>query len=60
MRTRARHVGCSAAAFVAVAFTAATLRFRGLALSEDPLSGYIGIQAHTGTVAFRNIRLKRL
>jgi Domain of Unknown Function (DUF1080)/GMC oxidoreductase len=36
------------------------LRLRGLAFSEDPLSGYIGIQAHTGTVAFRNIRLKRL
>ena len=36
------------------------LRLRGLALSEDPLSGYIGIQAHTGNVAFRNIRIKRL
>ena len=36
------------------------LRLRGLAFSEDPLSGYIGIQAHTGNVAFRNIRIKRL
>ena len=36
------------------------LRLRGLVLSEDPLSGYIGIQAHTGNVAFKNIRLKRL
>jgi len=31
-----------------------------LAFSEDPLSGYIGIQAHTGNVAFKNIRIKRL
>ena len=36
------------------------LRLRGLAFSEDPLSGYIGIQAHTGNVAFKNIRIKRL
>jgi hypothetical protein len=36
------------------------LRLRGSAFSEDPLSGYIGVQAHTGNVAFRNIRIKRL
>ena len=36
------------------------LRLRGSAFSEHPLSGYIGVQAHTGNVAFRNIRLKRL
>ena len=36
------------------------LSLRGLAFREDPLSGYIGIQAHTGNVAFRNIRIKRL
>src|SRR5262249_50112550 len=36
------------------------LRLRGLTFSEDPLSGYIGVQAHTGNVAFRNIRIKRL
>ena len=36
------------------------LSLRGLAFREDPLSGYIGIQAHTGSVAFRNIRIKRL
>ena len=35
------------------------LRLRGSAFSEHPLSGYIGVQAHTGNVAFRNIRLKR-
>ena len=36
------------------------LKQRGSANTDDPLSGYIGIQAHTGNVAFRNIRLKRL
>jgi len=36
------------------------LRLRGSKFSEDPLSGYIGVQAHTGNVAFRNIRIKRL
>jgi hypothetical protein len=36
------------------------LRLRGSAFSEDPLSGYIGVQAHTGNVAFRDIRIKRL
>jgi choline dehydrogenase-like flavoprotein len=36
------------------------LRLRGSTFSEDPLSGYIGVQAHTGNVAFRNIRIKRL
>jgi choline dehydrogenase-like flavoprotein len=30
---------------------------RGLAPASDPRSGYVGIQAHTGTVAFRNIRI---
>ena len=36
------------------------LKSRGQSKSDDPLSGYIGIQAHTGHVAFRNIRIKRL
>jgi hypothetical protein len=36
------------------------LRLRGSAFSEDALSGYIGVQAHTGNVAFRKIRIKRL
>ena len=33
---------------------------RGKPASQDPLSGFIGVQAHTGLVAFRNIRIKRL
>jgi choline dehydrogenase-like flavoprotein len=33
---------------------------RGLAPTADNSSGYIGIQAHTGKVAFRHIRLKKL
>lgn len=33
---------------------------RGKPASVDPLSGYIGVQAHTGLVAFRNIRAKML
>ncbi|MFL9905712.1 family 16 glycoside hydrolase [Paraburkholderia sp. RL17-337-BIB-A] len=36
------------------------LSTRGLKVSDDALSGYIGIQAHTGNVSFRNIRIKRL
>ena len=36
------------------------LKVRGLASSEEPLSGYVGIQAHTGNVAFRNIRIMRI
>jgi hypothetical protein len=36
------------------------LTLRGSTFSEDPFSGYIGVQAHTGNVAFRNIRIKRL
>jgi hypothetical protein len=36
------------------------LKIRGSAFSEDPLSGYLGLQAHTANVAFRNIRIKRL
>jgi hypothetical protein len=36
------------------------LRVRGLRASESPLSGYIGLQAHTGNVAFKNIRIKRV
>jgi hypothetical protein len=35
------------------------LKARGLTTREDPLSGYLGIQAHTGNVAFANIRIKR-
>jgi hypothetical protein len=33
---------------------------RGLPPSADPFSGYIGVQAHTENVAFRNIRIKKL
>jgi hypothetical protein len=33
---------------------------RGLANNESPLSGYIGLQAHTGNIAFRSIQIKRL
>ncbi len=36
------------------------LKQRGSSFSEDPLSGYIGLQAHTGNISFRNIRIKRL
>jgi hypothetical protein len=35
-----------------------TERFRGRKKSEDPDSGFIGIQVHTGNVAFANIRIK--
>jgi choline dehydrogenase-like flavoprotein len=35
-------------------------RFRGRKHSEDPDSGYIGIQVHTGNVAFANIRIRAL
>lgn len=34
--------------------------FRGNPPSVDPVSGYIGVQSHTGTVAFTNIRIKTL
>lgn len=33
---------------------------RGKAPLQDPFSGYLGVQAHTGPVAFRNIRIKPL
>lgn len=33
-------------------------KFRGRKKSEDPDSGFIGLQVHTGTVAFANIRIK--
>jgi hypothetical protein len=32
--------------------------FRGRKKSEDPDSGFIGLQVHTGNVAFANIRIK--
>lgn len=35
-----------------------TERFRGRSKSEDPDSGFIGLQVHTGTVAFANIRVR--
>ena len=35
-------------------------RFRGRKHSEDSVSGYIGIQVHTGNVAFANIRVRAL
>ena len=31
--------------------------FRGKSALVDPFSGYLGLQAHTGTVAFRRIRI---
>ncbi len=34
-------------------------RFRGRKKSEDPDSGFIGVQAHTGSVAFANIRIRK-
>ena len=34
-------------------------KFRGRKKSEDPDSGFIGLQVHTGTIAFANIRIKR-
>jgi hypothetical protein len=33
-------------------------KFRGRKKSEDPNSGFIGLQVHTGTVAFANIRIE--
>jgi choline dehydrogenase-like flavoprotein len=33
-------------------------QFRGRKKSEDPDSGFIGLQVHTGSVAFANIRIK--
>jgi hypothetical protein len=33
---------------------------RGQSAAQNPHSGYIGVQAHTGEVDFRNIRLKQL
>lgn len=35
-------------------------QFRGRKKSEDPDSGFIGIQVHTGNVAFANIRIKTI
>lgn len=34
--------------------------FRGNPPSVDPVSGFIGVQSHTGTVAFANVRIKEL
>jgi hypothetical protein len=36
----------------------AEYQHRGLSPAVDPASGFIGIQAHTGRVAFRRIRIK--
>jgi hypothetical protein len=33
--------------------------YRGKSATVDPLAGYLGLQAHTGQVAFRMIRVKR-
>jgi hypothetical protein len=33
-------------------------RFRGRKKSEDPDSGFIGLQVHTGSVAFANICIR--
>jgi hypothetical protein len=35
-------------------------RFRGRKKSEDPDSGFIGLQVHTGNVAFANICIKQI
>jgi hypothetical protein len=45
---------------VAITQPGLPLKFRGLSTRDDPLSGFVGVQAHTGNVAFRNIRIKRL
>ena len=34
--------------------------YRGKSASEDPHSGYLGLQSHTGQVRFRNIQIKAL
>jgi hypothetical protein len=31
---------------------------RGLGVSQDPLSGFIGLQTHTGAVSFRAVRIR--
>jgi choline dehydrogenase-like flavoprotein len=31
---------------------------RGLGVNQDPLSGFLGLQTHTGTVSFRAIRIR--
>jgi hypothetical protein len=31
---------------------------RGRPASQDPLSGFIGLQSHTGAVSFRAVRIK--
>jgi hypothetical protein len=31
---------------------------RGRAASQDPLSGFIGLQTHTGAVSFRAVRVR--
>ena len=33
-------------------------KLRGLTPAEDPHSGFIGLQVHTGNVAFRNIGVR--
>lgn len=35
-------------------------RLRGNPPSVDPVSGFIGLQTHTGSVAFANIAIRRL
>jgi hypothetical protein len=35
-------------------------KFRGRKKSEDPDSGFIGLQVHTGSVAFSNVRIRTL
>jgi Domain of Unknown Function (DUF1080). len=34
--------------------------YRGKPTTTDPASGFLGLQAHTGRVAFRNVRIKDL
>jgi hypothetical protein len=43
--------------FQTAAFTNNDLT-RGRAASQDPLSGFIGLQSHTGAVSFRAVRIK--
>lgn len=49
---------------LATAFTADSAdpneKFRGRSKSEDPDSGFIGLQVHTGAVAFGNVRIVTL
>jgi hypothetical protein len=56
-------VGPGAAVYQSIAsFTKPPGKYqgRGLAPTADNSSGYIGVQAHTGKVAFRHMRIRKL